>query len=82
MDPERRREAYKLNATTYRSANPCVHGHGYRRYTKNGRCVQCAKEAVEQWRRGLPTKITVRLPDGVSRAEAVAALLALGFKEV
>jgi len=82
VDAERRREAHKLNMPTYRSTKPCVHGHGFDRYTKNGRCVQCAKEAVAQWRAGLMPKITVRIPKNVTRAEAVAALRALGFEEV
>lgn len=82
MDADIRREAVKLRSATYKSTKPCIRGHGSDRYTKTGRCVQCAKDAVAQWRKDIGCKVTVRAPRGVSRSDAIATLRALGFVEV
>jgi hypothetical protein len=30
---------------------PCKHGHGGKKYTLKGRCVECARIYYDQWRR-------------------------------
>jgi hypothetical protein len=60
-----REQAIERGATRYYTGGPCRHGHDAERYTLNGSCVTCTREAkIEHNKRVLEKRAAVKLAQG------------------